>query len=37
MTAGAIARSYKADREHSDRWRKQLKAAKKIEDVWEFK
>lgn len=37
MTAGAIARSYKADRAQADRWRKQLVAAKQIGDIWEFK
>ena len=37
MTAGAIARSYRTDREQADRWRKQLLAAKQIGDIWEFK
>jgi hypothetical protein len=35
MCVGAIARSYRADRDKSDRWRKILE--KRIEDVWEFK
>jgi hypothetical protein len=35
MCAGAIARSYRMDREDAHRWRGIL--APKIEDVWEFK
>lgn len=34
MCTGAIARSYRADRKDSDRWRKAL--ASKIDDVWDF-
>jgi hypothetical protein len=34
MCIGAIARSYRADKEDADRWRRGLSAA--IEDVWEF-
>lgn len=37
MTAGAIARSYRADRSDSNRWRSMLLRAGKIENVWEFK
>jgi hypothetical protein len=35
MCAGAIARSYRTDRDFSDRWRKML--GPRIDDVWEFK
>jgi Protein of unknown function (DUF3800) len=35
MCAGAIARSYRADRARTDRWRSMI--AKKIDDIWEFK
>jgi hypothetical protein len=35
MCAGAIARSYKTDREHAGRWRRMLQP--KIDDVWEFR
>lgn len=35
MCAGAIARSYKADRADSSRWRAML--APKIDDIWEFR
>jgi hypothetical protein len=35
MCAGAIARSYRADRAQTDRWRSMI--AGKIDDVWEFK
>jgi Protein of unknown function (DUF3800) len=34
MCAGAIARSYKADRDDRNRWRNMLD--NKIEDVWDF-
>lgn len=37
MVAGAIARSYRVDRSDSNRWRARLLAARKIENVWEFK
>jgi hypothetical protein len=35
MCVGAIARSYRTDRETPSRWRQML--GKKLEDVWEFK
>jgi hypothetical protein len=35
MCAGAIARSYRTDRQNPDRWRAML--APKIRDVWDFK
>lgn len=35
MCAGAIARSYRKDRQHPDRWRAVL--GPKIRDIWEFK
>lgn len=35
MCAGAIARSYRPDRDNHDRWRNML--APRINDVWEFK
>jgi hypothetical protein len=35
MCVGAIARSYRHDRNQSDRWRKQL--APRIDDVWDFR
>lgn len=35
MCCGAIARSYRTDREDSDRWRRML--APHIEDVWNFR
>ena len=35
MAAGAVARSYRPDRDHNDRWRSML--APKIDDVWEFR
>ena len=35
MCAGAIARSFKANRDDRFRWRKML--GRKIEDVWEFR
>jgi hypothetical protein len=35
MCAGAIARSYRADRKNRDRWRQML--APRINDVWDFK
>ena len=35
MCVGAIARSYRADRDQSDRWRQQL--APRINDVWTFR
>jgi Protein of unknown function (DUF3800) len=34
MCAGAIARSYKSDRDQATRWRRML--GRKIENVWEF-
>lgn len=38
MCAGAIARSYAADRrKDSQRWREMLAANKQISDVWEFR
>lgn len=35
MCAGAIARSYRTDRQNAARWRDMLK--QKIENIWEFK
>jgi hypothetical protein len=35
MCAGAIARSYRADRPDSARWRTML--GSRIDDVWEFR
>lgn len=35
MCVGAIARSYRRDRDDATRWRQQI--ASKIDDVWEFK
>jgi hypothetical protein len=35
MCAGAVARSYRKDRDDAQRWRGIL--APKIEDVWEFR
>jgi hypothetical protein len=35
MCVGAIARSYRDDREEGNRWRQKL--APRIDDVWEFK
>jgi hypothetical protein len=35
MCAGAVARSYRDDRDDHDRWRKAL--AQRIDDIWEFK
>ena len=37
MCAGAIARSYNAERKDSNRWRQQLANSGHIQDVWEFK
>ena len=37
MTAGAIARSYRADRSDSHRWRHMLNKNGQLENVWEFK
>ena len=34
MCVGAIARSYRRDRDRPDRWRKML--GRRINDVWEF-
>ncbi len=34
MAVGAVARSYRTDRDTPDRWRKQL--GSKLRDVWEF-
>jgi hypothetical protein len=36
MTAGAIARSYRQDREDHMRWRDKLQRSGKIHDLWEF-
>jgi hypothetical protein len=35
MCAGAIARSYKKDRDFAGRWREMLRP--KTDDVWEFR
>ncbi len=35
MCAGAIARSYRPDREHRSRWRRML--GPRIDDVWDFR
>jgi hypothetical protein len=35
MCVGAIARSYRRERNESDRWRQQL--APRISDVWDFR
>lgn len=35
MCAGAIARSYRADRKDADRWRRMLRA--RIDNIWDFK
>lgn len=37
MAAGAVARSYREDRSHNDKWRKMLAANGQLENVWEFK
>lgn len=37
MCAGAIARSYRTDRNDPSRWREMLRQAGKIEDVWNFR
>lgn len=37
MTAGAVARSYKLDREDRSRWRAMLERSKQLENVWEFR
>jgi hypothetical protein len=34
MSVGAVARSYRTDRKHAGRWRKQL--GRKLRNVWEF-
>ncbi len=37
MCVGAIARSYKIDRQHSNRWRDKLRRNGQISNIWEFK
>ena len=36
MVAGAIARSYKSERDESERWRSKLANTNKIDDIWDF-
>lgn len=37
MAAGAVARSYHPDKDDANRWRRMLKSAEKIDNIWEFK